>query len=260
MPGEFDLEGKVAIITGGGKGMGKAMGIRLAGKGAKIVIAARDQSAMDQVVSEIKSKGGSAIAVKTDVSVRDSVHNMVKQAVDTFGTVHILVNNAGVTRRGYLVEMPEANWDFVMNTDLKGTFLTMQAVAPYMMKQHYGKIINISSDAAFAGWGLVANYAAAKAGVIALTKVAAHEWARHGIIVNVIAPGFVETEILGVNRSPQELEAFIANAKQGSVLRRLAEPWEIANLVLFLASDACNFITGQLICPEGGRIDYMGPW
>lgn len=252
------LRDRVAIVTGAGRGIGKAIAMLLASEGAKVVVNDIDLETMQQVVDEIKSQGPTAIALKADVVNRAEVQNLVKTTIEHFKEIHILVNNAGVTRPAPLLEITDEDWDAVLDIDLKGVFNCIQAVSSYMMQQRYGKIVNIAS---VAGTGTsnagMANYAAAKAGVIQLTKVAARELGRYGINVNAIAPGVIVTDMTYSHRGKEEVERFIEERKKMTVLGRVGQPEDIANLVLFLASEESSFITGQVICADGGRTDRM---
>ena len=256
------LTGKVAIVTGSTRGIGKAIAMSFASEGAAVVVTARHIEQGHQVVDEIKNQGGTAIAFKADVTNRADVHNLVKSTLENFKAIHILVNNAGITRHASLLEMTEEDWDAVLDVDLKGVFNCTQAVLGHMMEQRYGKIINISSGA---GVGVtyvgMANYGAAKAGVIQLTKVTAMEAGPYGINVNCIAPGLIPTEIHYTHTravlTKEEVEKFIEKGDERAMLGRVGRPEDIANLALFLASDDSSFITGQVICCDGGRHDRM---
>ncbi len=252
------LDGKVAIVTGSARGMGKATARIFAAEGATVVVNALHIEGANQVAQEIQDQGGKAIAIKADVSQKSEVQDMVAKTLDSFGAIHILVNNAGISQNCSILETTEEDWDTIHNVNLKGTFLCTQAVLPQLMKQKYGKIINISSGAALGAStpGLGA-YAAAKGGVISLTKSTAREAGPYGINVNCIAPGTVITEILYVGRTKEAAEKFIADRRKSSVMGRVGRPEDIANLALFLASDDSSFITGQIISINGGRGDLM---
>jgi len=252
------LTGKVAIVTGAAQGIGKAIATKLAGEGATIVVSDVNIEKANQAATEIKNQGGTAIAFKADVANRADVQNLMKNTVENFKAIHILVNNAIIRRPAPLLEMTEEDWDVVLDVGLKGVFNCIQAVASYMIEQHYGKIINISSVAGM-GHGRVgqANYAAAKGGVIQLTKVTARELGPYGINVNSIAPGRITTELTATRRSKEELERYLEVGKKAAVLGRLGEPEDVVNLALFLVSDDANFITGQVIRTDGGRTDGM---
>ena len=254
------LTGKVAIVTGSTRGIGKAIAMSFASEGAAVVVTARHIEQGHQVVDEIKNQGGTAIAFKADVANRADVHNLVKNTLENFKAIHILVNNAGIIRNAPLLEMTEEDWDIVLDVDLKGVFSCTQEVFGHMMEQQYGKIINISSVAGV-GFPAVgtANYGAAKAGIIQLTKVTAMEAGPYGINVNCIAPGLIPTEIHHTRAvlSKEEIERLIEKGDERAMLGRVGWPEDIANLALFLASDDSNFITGQVICCDGGRHDRM---
>ena len=244
------LTGKCAVVTGASRGIGRAIALELANQGAKVVVnySGSEQKAM-QVVDEIKASGGEAIAVQANVSDSESVQQLMKTAVDTFGSLDILVNNAGITRDNLLMRMKDDEWDEVINTNLKGVFLCTKAVTRQMMKQRAGRIINISSIVGVAGNAGQANYVAAKAGVIGITKTTAQELASRNILVNAIAPGFITTEM--TDSLPEELKE--AMLKQ-IPLAKLGQPEDIAKAVAFLASDNANYITGQTLRIDGGMV------
>jgi 3-oxoacyl-[acyl-carrier protein] reductase len=253
------LTGKVAIVTGSTRGIGKTIAMSFASEGTAVVVTARHIEQGHQVVDEIKNQGGTAIAFKADVANRADVHNLVKSALENFKAIHILVNNAGIVRMAPLLETTEEDWDAVLDIDLKGVFNCTQAVLGHMMEQRYGKIINISS---VAGLGFATNvgqasYGTAKAGVVELTKVTATEAGPYGINVNCIAPGLIMTEMAYSGRTKEEAERFIQERRELAILGRVGRPEDIANLALFLASDDSSFITGQVIRCDGGRHDRM---
>jgi NAD(P)-dependent dehydrogenase (short-subunit alcohol dehydrogenase family) len=256
------LAGKVAIVTGSSQGIGKAMAIRMAAEGAAVVVNGRDPAKIENVVSEIKAAGGTAIGRAADVSRRSEVRELADAARKEFGQIDILVNNAIARRRSAsFLEMTDEDWDVVLATGLKGTFNCIQAVAAQMMERRYGKIINISSMSGMGGssgpgeWN--ANYAATKAGIIQLTKTFARELGPYGINVNCISPGSIQTAESFTKRSPEAAAQHTAHRAKLAVLERVGKPEEIANLTLFLASDESSFITGQTIIADGGRTDYM---
>lgn len=259
------LQDRVAIVTGSGSGLGKAMVKRLAEEGASVVVADINQEAIDTVVRELKAAGRTAMGFKVDVTDRSQLKELMKATAGRFGRIDILVNNAGVTRHRPFLTMNDEDWNIVLGVDLKGVFFCVQAVAEYMIKQRYGKIVNISSIAgtgasSHAAGGSAAgnsNYAAAKAGVIQLTKTLARELGPHGINVNSIAPGFVLTPMSYTNRNRQQIEEHIEARKGSAVLNRVGKPEDIANGVLFFVSDEASFISGQLLCVDGGRTDRM---
>ena len=210
------------------------------------------------MTEEIKALGRRSLAVATDVSVKEQVQNLVSQAVDEFGKIDILVNNAGVIRDATLLEMTEEDWDYVVDINLKGAFLCIQAVAKYMVERRYGKIINISSICGRGGsLEDKACYCASKAGVIQLTKNAAYELGEYGIGVNCVAPGLIITPMVHRGRSPEQLEQLIDDRKRVAVVGRVGDPQDIANVALFLASEDSSFINGQTVPVDGGRIDRM---
>ncbi|MEK4385093.1 3-oxoacyl-[acyl-carrier-protein] reductase [Solibacillus sp. FSL W7-1464] len=244
------LTGKCAVVTGASRGIGRAIALQLASEGAKVVVnySGSEQKAQE-VVEEIKANGGEAIAVQANVADSDSVQNLMKSALDTYGSIDILVNNAGITRDNLLMRMKDDEWDDVINTNLKGVFLCTKAVTRQMMKQRAGRIINISSIVGVAGNAGQANYVAAKAGVIGLTKTTAQELASRNILVNAIAPGFITTEM--TEGLPEDL-------KEGMLkqipLAKLGQPEDIAKAVVFFASDSANYITGQTLQIDGGMV------
>lgn len=244
------LEQKCAVVTGASRGIGRAIALELASQGAKVVVnySGSEQKALD-VVAEIVENGGEAIAVQANISDNDSVQALMKKAVDTYGSLDILVNNAGITRDNLLMRMKEDEWDDVINTNLKGVFLCTKAVTRQMMKQRAGRIINISSIVGVAGNPGQANYVAAKAGVIGLTKTTAQELASRNILVNAIAPGFITTEM--TDGLPEELKE--AMLKQ-IPLAKLGQPEDVAKAVAFFASSNANYITGQTLHIDGGMV------
>ena len=244
------LTGKCAVVTGASRGIGRAIALELANQGAKVVVnySGSEQKAM-KVVDEIKTNGGEAIAVQANVSNAESVQQLMKTAVDTFGSLDILVNNAGITRDNLLMRMKDDEWDDVINTNLKGVFLCTKAVTRQMMKQRAGRIINISSIVGVAGNPGQANYVAAKAGVIGLTKTTAQELASRNILVNAIAPGFITTEM--TDSLPEELKEVMLKQIP---LAKLGQPEDIAKAVAFFASDNANYITGQTLRIDGGMV------
>ncbi|PEA55252.1 beta-ketoacyl-ACP reductase [Bacillus pseudomycoides] len=244
------LKDKVALVTGASRGIGRAIAIDLAKQGAKVVVNyAGNELKANEVVDEIKNLGSEAIAVKANVASSEEVADMIKQTVDTFGQIDILVNNAGITKDNLLMRMKEEEWDAVINTNLKGVFLCTKAVSRYMMRQRHGRIINIASVVGVTGNPGQANYVAAKAGVIGLTKTSAKELASRNITVNAIAPGFIVTDMTDILAEDvkNEMLKLIPIAKFG-------EAEDISNAVAFLASDASRYITGQTLHVDGGMV------
>ena len=252
------LDSKTAIVTGGGTGIGRSVALTFAEAGADVVVCGRTMSNLDKVAGEIKALGRRSLAVDTDVSVKEQVWNVVKKTADMFGKIDILVNNAGVIRAATLLEMTEEDWDYVVDINLKGVFLCMQAVASHMTEQRSGKIINVSSISGRGG-GLPdgSSYCASKAGVIQLTRNAAYELGEYGISVNCIAPGLIITPMVRRGKSPEKLEQVIEERKKVSVVGRVGEPEDIASAALFLASEDSSFISGQTIPVDGGRTNRM---
>jgi 3-oxoacyl-[acyl-carrier protein] reductase len=242
------LKNKVAIVTGASRGIGKATALALAAQGAKVVVNyASNSKAADAVVAEIVEAGGEAIAIGADVSQAEAVDEMVKQTKDKFGQIDILVNNAGITRDTLLLRMKPEDWQAVINLNLTGVFLCCKAVSKLMLKQKSGRIINISSVAGVMGNPGQANYSAAKAGVIGLTKTLAKEFASRGVTVNAVAPGFIETDMTEGLQAEEILKAIPLN--------RYGKPEEIADMICFLAgSTASNYITGQVFNVDGGMV------
>ncbi|AJQ27468.1 3-oxoacyl-[acyl-carrier-protein] reductase [Pelosinus fermentans] len=244
------LDGKVAIITGASRGIGRSVAIELAKLGAKVVINyAGNEAAAEEVKNIIVAAGGQGIIVKADVGDVEAVDAMVKETINTFGKIDILVNNAGITRDNLLMRMKEEDWDAVMNINLKGVFVCTKAVSRIMMKQKAGKIINMTSVVGLMGNAGQANYAAAKAGVIGFTKSMAKELASRGITVNAIAPGFISTDMTAV-LSDQVKTELTEKIPAG----RLGSPEDVAAAVTFLASDSANYITGQTLNVDGGML------
>ncbi|MDT2045761.1 MULTISPECIES: 3-oxoacyl-[acyl-carrier-protein] reductase [Bacillaceae] len=244
------LEGKVAVVTGASRGIGRAIALELGKQGAKVVVnyAGSEAKALE-VVDEIKGYGTDAIAVQANVADADSVQIMIKEAISTFGSLDILVNNAGVTRDNLLMRMKEDEWDDVLSTNLKGVFLCTKAATRQMMKQRHGRIINISSIVGVSGNAGQANYVAAKAGVIGLTKTSAKELASRNITVNAVAPGFIATDM--TDELPEEVKSEMLKQIP---LASFGDPQDVANVVSFLATDASRYITGQTIHVDGGMV------
>ena len=245
------LKGKIAIVTGGGKGIGSAIALGFAQAGANVVVASRTPADLERVKSQIENLGRHALAVQTNIAVKAEVDNMVAKTLEKFGTIDILVNNAAINIMRNLVDLREDGWDKVMNVDLKGYFLCSQAAAKVMMEKKTGNIINIvSTGATKAAPGLGA-YSIAKAGVVMLTKLLAVELASYHIRVNAIGPYLVKTAFSQPMWSnPEALQALEASIPLG----RIAEPEDVVSVALFLASDASSYITGQTIYVDGGTL------
>ncbi len=245
---DLGLNGKVAVVTGASRGIGRAIALELAARGARVVVNYhRSEQAAQEVVSQIQANGGEAVAFQADVSDFQQAQALIKFALETFGDLHILVNNAGITRDTLLMTMSEEDWDEVIRTNLKSTFNCSKAAIRHMIRKRYGRIINIASVAGQMGNAGQTNYSASKAGQIGFTKALAREVASRNITVNAIAPGFVDTEIL--NTMPREtLEAALKLVPLG----RMGRPEEIAFAVAFLASDQAAYITGQVLGVDGG--------
>jgi len=247
----FDLTDKVAIVTGGGSGIGKGISLAFALAGADVVVAGRRTEVLDKAVREIEAMGRRSVAVPTDVIQADQVQSLVRQTVDRFGRIDILVNNAGGAAAWPLEKMSPRGWDIVLAINLKGTFLCSQAVGKVMAEQKKGKIINISSVAGLRASAGSAHYGAAKAGVINLTKSLAALWAGDNVNVNCIAPGLIDTEAVRPALNLEDPEKMKERAK-AIPLGRVGQPEDIAYAAVFLASPASNFITGQTLVVDGG--------
>jgi 3-oxoacyl-[acyl-carrier protein] reductase len=245
------LEEKVAVITGGSRGIGRAVCLAMASQGARVAVNFYPgmEAEAKAVVAEIQCLGRQALAVAADVSRTDDVDRMVAKVLSEFGRIDILVNNAGITRDNLVLRMKEEDWDAVINTNLKGVFNCIKAVAKVMLKQRSGKIVNLSSVVGVTGNAGQANYAAAKAGVIGLTKSVAKEFASRGITVNAVAPGYIVTPM--TENLPNQVKE---DLRKRIPLQRLGQPEEVANAVLFLASDLAAYITGQTLPVDGGMM------
>jgi len=253
------FEGRVAIVTGASRGIGRAIALALAKEECNLVIGyEKNREKAEEVVQAAKQSGVRAIAVACDVSIRNDVESMFKRANQEFGKIDILVNNAGVDYGGRLLETTDKVWERTMDVNLKGVFLCTQVAAGYMIQRRYGKIVNIASNS---GFGIAvlgeAAYAASKAGVIQLTKTAAFELGEYGINVNCVAPGAVNTEMLRANMTDHEYAQFLDARKKITSLGFVAEPEDIAKVVLFFASDESRFVTGKILLADGGRRDFL---
>jgi len=247
---QFDLTDRVAIITGGGTGIGQGIALEFAKAGADIVLASRKIPNLEKVVGEIKALGRRALAIGTDVRIPEQVDSMVKQTVDAFGKIDILVNNAGASFVCPLEDITPNGWDAVIGVNLKGPYLCCRAAGKVMIGQKSGKIINISSVAGIIGTPGLAHYGAAKAGLINFTKSLAAEWAKYNIYVNCIAPGWIRTEgaYAAADMASEE------KITKGIPLGRTGQPAEIGSVAVFLASEASSYLTGETLAVQGG------PW
>ncbi|MBT3315059.1 MAG: 3-oxoacyl-[acyl-carrier-protein] reductase [Anaerolineae bacterium] len=246
----LSLEGRTAIVTGAARGIGKAIAETLAARGAKVAVVDLRMDLAEETASEITAASGiEAIALEADVSNRESVNAMIKSAVEKLGKIDILVNNAGITRDGLIMRMKEADWDMVLDINLKGAFNCSQALARPMMKQRYGRIINISSVSGVTGQAGQTNYSSSKAGLIGFTKALAKEVGSRGITVNAVAPGFIETVL--THDLPEEIREM---SMKLTPMGRFGTPQDIANAVAFLAAEESSFITGVTLQVDGGMV------
>lgn len=243
------LEGRVALVTGGGRGIGREIALALTREGADVAICDVNKESLGYVKNEIESLGRKCLAFEVDVTKMDQVENMISKILDNFKKVDILINNAGVTRDALLVRMSEVDWDAVIDINLKGVFNCTKAVVKPMMKQRWGKIVNIASIIGIIGNAGQANYAASKGGIIAFTKSVAKELASRNINVNAIAPGFIQTEM--TKRLP---ENYKEEMLKSIPLNKFGEPSDVANTVLFLVSEPSSYITGHVIQVDGGMV------
>ena len=244
------LEGKTALVTGASRGIGRAVAVALASAGAKVAVNyAGNDAAAEETKAAIEAAGGTAILVKADIADSEAVEKMVADTVAAFGQIDILVNNAGITRDGLLMRMKNEDFDAVINTNLKGVYYTTKAVTKLMMKKRYGRIINMASLSGLKGLPGQANYSAAKAGVIGFSKTVAKELASRGITCNMVAPGLIATDMT------KDLPERAKEAMMTSIpLGRAGQPEDVAQAVLFLASDNASYITGQVINVDGGMV------
>ena len=256
----YDFKNKVAVVTGSSRNIGRSIALSLARCGCAVTInynKSRDEA--DEVVNSIRQMGGKAIAVKCDVSKREEVENLFTATVNAFNKVDILVNNAGVGFVASLLETTDEIWNKNMEVNLRGVFLCTQIAARYMIDRKYGKVVNISSNS---GFGIAmpgdTSYAVSKAGVICLTKSSAYELGKHNINVNCVAPGAVDTDMLrGEVRSDEEYEKLLEGRRNAASLGITGTPEDIANAVLFFASDESRYITGKILLVDGGRRDFL---
>lgn len=244
------LNGKCAIVTGASRGIGRSIALKLASLGASIVINYRsnEEEALD-VQREIKELGSEAIVIQGDISKLEDVQNLVDKAKESFGKIDIMVNNAGITKDTLILRMKEEDFDKVIDVNLKGVFNCLKCISSVMLRQKFGKIINISSVVGISGNAGQVNYAASKAGVIGMTKSLAKELGARGINVNAVAPGFIETSMTS------ELgDKYKEEAKNNIPLKRFGKPEDVAEVVAFLASESSNYVTGQVIHVDGGML------
>jgi 3-oxoacyl-[acyl-carrier protein] reductase len=244
------LEGKNAVVTGGGRGVGRAISIDFAKEGANVVVNyASNNKAADEVVGIIKSMGKKAIAVQGDVAKKEDAQKIIDTCVENFGSIHILVNNAGISKPSMMHKMSVETWDEVVNVQMRGPFLCIQAASKYFMQQNYGRIVNVTSVAGIVGTVGQINYAAAKGGVVTLTKSAARELAKYNVTCNVISLGIVTTDMTHTLQTDEKLKEIYVRR---ILLNRYAEPEDVSPAFVFLASDDARYITGQLLCVDGG--------
>ncbi len=241
------LDGRVAIVTGGTRGIGRAIARALSGDGASVVLTGRDAARVAEAVRDVEARGAPGLGVVAEMGRSEDIQRMVDEAKERFGRIDLLVNNAGITRDGLLIRMKDAEWDEVLGVNLRAAFQATRAVARVMARQRSGRIINMVSAAGAMGTPGQANYSAAKAGLIGLTKSAARELAHWGILVNAVAPGLIETD-MSAALSSEMRETYITQVP----LKRIGTPEEVAEVVRFLASDGASYITGQVIHVNGG--------
>ena len=244
-----ELEHKTVIVTGGSKGIGKDIALTFAKLKANVVISGRDNQVLEETLKELKNYNNRCMAVQGDLSIIENIKNLIETTAKEFGTIDILINNAGVNIAKPALEVTEADWDTVLDLNLKSVFFTSQAAAKYMSKQKNGKIINIASQMAFVGYYNRAAYCSSKGGLVQLTKALAVEWAKLGINVNAVAPTFIETELTA--KMFQD-EAFKKDVENRILLKGLSQPKDISGAVLYLASDLANFVTGETLKVDGG--------
>ena len=245
----MDLKGKVSIITGGGRGIGFAIAETLADAGSDVALFDIVDADLDSASKALAGKGVKVETFKVNVADAEQVQKAVENVVETLGRIDVLVNNAGITRDGLLLSMTDEEWDLVLAVNLKGTFNMIRAAGRQMLRQRSGSIVNLASVSGIAGSAGQANYASSKAGVIGLTKTAAREFAKRGIRVNAVAPGFIETQMTAM--LPDVVKQKYTEA---TPLRRAGQPADVAGAVLYFASDVSSFVTGQVLNVDGGMV------
>ena len=245
----FDLSNKTALVTGASQGIGETIAIEMAKSGAIVFCLARNKEALDTTIKKITENGGKATAFSCDISNNDDFKSIILNIVKEYGSIDILVNNAGITKDNLLMRMSDDQWDDVLNINLKGSFTCIRSVIKHMMKKKFGRIINITSIVGITGNAGQANYAASKSGLIGLTKSIAKEVASRGITANCVAPGWIETSMTD-QLSTEVKNKFLSQIPAG----KIGQSKDIANAVIFLASDEAEYITGQTITVDGGRI------
>lgn len=246
MPPDID-EKRIALVTGASRGIGRAIALHQARTGRHVVLASRSRGPLSEVQSQIIESGGTAVVIEVDVSDPAALKQAIESVIEEFGRLDVLINNAGVTRDGLVMRMSDDDFDLVLRTNLTSAFVACRSAARAMMKHRFGRIVNIGSTSGVVGNSGQANYAASKAGLIGLTKSLARELGGKGITANVVAPGFVETDMTG-NLG----ETIRAKVLEQMAVKRLGTPEDIAEAVGFIASDAAGYLTGQVICVDGG--------
>jgi len=249
----MNLDGKTVIVTGAGRGIGRTLALGLASAGANIVAVSRTQEQVDEVAAEIKEMGREALSLSVDVTKMADLDNMVKKTIEQFGTVDVLVNNAGVTKKIPAEELTEEDWDVVMDTNLKGMFFCAQKVGKKMIKQEKGSIVNLASVGSKVAISNSVAYCGSKGGLLQITKVLAVEWAKYNVRVNGVGPAYIETPLLTWIKDQPDVYSKITNR---TPMGRMGKPEEILGAVQYLASDAASYVTGETIFVDGGLLSY----